>query len=429
MMCSFESGRMAVMARLMAAGRFSQTISDEIGHRKSAAECLCRELREADEATLLDEEDMHVFGLKPMIDPLELVLCNDCKKPVKSSQFVAHAELCRSLKCVEETVLELHGSTGNRKPPRKEKKKFLTSHAMPSVVKQERYETLNTTSESHFDIQSKVTSLSNEAKGNSASVHAASLMDGSGVYPGNRDHQASVMPPTKRPKLIAGEHLSLSDNSETVFSLTKITSFPDGFLCKRTCRNFPEGMGSGCGNPKDCVIDHKIHGQDHEEHLIKKDFPVPLATKIYYSQRNSRLRSALGHLYFQASSKEECADVSSSNLLNESATAFQASPQMDSLVEQMDDVLNKSQLQILYSVQRPNQNLAKGSEICMSKASGHLASSNFSNPFPVDNVIRSAAAPLGLIRSNYLSKPYSFSGNSGKPLGTFQQPKESVHVI
>ncbi|XP_052114579.1 uncharacterized protein LOC107477912 [Arachis duranensis] len=57
MVCSLGIGRMEVMARFLA-GSFSQTIADDFG--RSAAEYICRELREADEANLLDEEG--VFG-------------------------------------------------------------------------------------------------------------------------------------------------------------------------------------------------------------------------------------------------------------------------------------------------------------------------------------------------------------------------------
>ncbi|XLU93545.1 hypothetical protein S245_007897, partial [Arachis hypogaea] len=57
MVCSLGIGRMEVMARFLA-GSFSQTIADDFG--RSAAEYICRELREADEVNLLDEEG--VFG-------------------------------------------------------------------------------------------------------------------------------------------------------------------------------------------------------------------------------------------------------------------------------------------------------------------------------------------------------------------------------
>ncbi|BBG93231.1 hypothetical protein Prudu_001177 [Prunus dulcis] len=133
MVCSLGSGRMAVMARLLASGSVTQSIAEEVGHQKFDAQMICRELSDANEANLLDEEDMHVFGLKPMDDPLHLVCCNACKRPVKASQYVAHAELCRSLNAMQETTLEPDGSMGQRKPPRKEKKKLLTAYANQST--------------------------------------------------------------------------------------------------------------------------------------------------------------------------------------------------------------------------------------------------------------------------------------------------------
>lgn len=134
-----------------------------------------------------------------MLDILFEVCCNNCKKPIKESQFAAHtglvasfvfimkvsfpflyvrlfkfiqlhidlqmllssllpafvfchhffkgyqcwtlfchplpvfSELCRSLKLTDQTTLELDGSAGNRKPPRKEKKK-LPAYC-PSILK------------------------------------------------------------------------------------------------------------------------------------------------------------------------------------------------------------------------------------------------------------------------------------------------------
>lgn len=63
---------MAAMARLLAAESVSQTIAEDVGHQKLAAQYIHRELREADEANFLDEEDMLVFDSKPMTDPLNL---------------------------------------------------------------------------------------------------------------------------------------------------------------------------------------------------------------------------------------------------------------------------------------------------------------------------------------------------------------------
>ncbi|OMO53736.1 hypothetical protein CCACVL1_28398 [Corchorus capsularis] len=129
MVCSLGSGRMAVMARLLEAGSITPNIAEDVCNQKLAAQYIYKELRGADEANLLDEEDMDVFGLKPMADPLHLVCCNACKKPIKASQYAAHAELCKSLKTTVKTILEPDGSTGHRKPPRKERKKSLAAYS------------------------------------------------------------------------------------------------------------------------------------------------------------------------------------------------------------------------------------------------------------------------------------------------------------
>ncbi|PON80277.1 hypothetical protein PanWU01x14_007270 [Parasponia andersonii] len=216
MVCSLGSGRMAVMARLLAAGNFSRNLTEEVGHQKLAANLICRELSEADEPNLLDEEDMHVFGLKPMADPLHLVCCNTCKKPVQASQYVAHAELCRMLNSTEESMQGVNGSVGPRKPVRKEKKKSLNAYANQaiSVGELERFESIdaNDTAVAESQLNGQIgmnSSFSTDAKRSSAYGDAKHLMDGSAVSPGNPDNSAAVTPrATKRSKLIAGEWLN-----------------------------------------------------------------------------------------------------------------------------------------------------------------------------------------------------------------------------
>ncbi|XP_059454337.1 uncharacterized protein LOC132184637 isoform X2 [Corylus avellana] len=298
MVCSIGSGRMAVMARLLAAGSFSQTMAEDVGHQKLAAQYICRELRDADEANLLDEEDMHVFGLKPMTEPLQLVCCNACKKPIKASQYAAHAGLCRSLNSAEENILEVNGSTGSRKPPRKERKKLLTAYANQTtpVGEQEKSQPIDAdvaaASESQLDSQIGIASFALDAK---PCVDVASMMDVSGVCTGNMDHPACVMlPPTKRSKLIAAGHQLLLDDLETASGVAKITNIP-----------------------------------------------VPLATKIYYSQRNNRHRSTLAHLYREASTKELCNDMVSSKISQENMIPLQSSSPRDTSVEPMDEMLNR----------------------------------------------------------------------------------------
>ncbi|KAE8690493.1 hypothetical protein F3Y22_tig00110895pilonHSYRG00583 [Hibiscus syriacus] len=56
MVCSLESGRMAVMARLLEAASISPNIAEDAVNKKLAAQYIYRELRWADDENLLDEE-------------------------------------------------------------------------------------------------------------------------------------------------------------------------------------------------------------------------------------------------------------------------------------------------------------------------------------------------------------------------------------
>ncbi|XP_012573178.1 uncharacterized protein [Cicer arietinum] len=413
MVCSPGSGRMEVMARLLAAGCFSQTVGDDFARQKSAAEYIYRQLCEADEANLLNEEDMHVYGERPMTDPLQLVCCNTCKKPIKDSQFAAHAELCRSLKLTEQTGLELNGSTGNRKPPKKERKKLSTSAAAGKRRRSESVNNIDTSvSQSHLNSQIRVTPNSTEVK------DMASLLEDKGVNHGNRVLQASVMhPPTKRHKLTASTHPALLERHGTESGVTKTVSLTDEIprkdLNEKTVSEHGEGI-------------HKSVPQDNmQQRLMKNDFPAPLATKIYYSQRINRLRAAIRHQYFENLDEELCTDVSCPKTSHREMVALQDSSQGDPSFEQTDNVLNKeSHLTMMYSAQKSDHILAKSSEVCLTKAGG-MPSRGLSNQFIHDN----AATHAGLTNGNFPPKAYSFASNPGNTLGTMQQLNGSVSVL
>ncbi|XVF66290.1 hypothetical protein PTKIN_Ptkin10aG0023300 [Pterospermum kingtungense] len=413
MVCSLGSGRMAVMSRLLEAGGISPNIAGEVVYKKSAAQYIYRELLGADEANLLDEEDMHVFGLKPMADPLNLVCCNACKKPVKASQYAAHAELCRSLKTTEGTILELDGSIGHRKPPRKERKKLLTAYAnQPTPVgKQERSEVIDAddtiASESHKNGQIRMTSsLTMDAKRNSSCVDTTYVMDGSGVSSQNTDHSTSVMSPSKkRFKLIVGR-LPLPDGPNTASGVTKILDTHGLY----GSRDFLEGTVSGSETP---------NGRQDNDCLPRKDLPVPLGSKVYYSQRSNRLRAALNHQYFVTPTKELCSDMVSQQDSQKRAMLSPASSHGVCLLEQEES-----------SLQKPDQVLAQCSEVCLSKSGGCPTSNDFSKEHLIDNIPRSQGSSGGLTRNKYIPKPYSFAGNSGKQLfGPMQPSNGSVPVV
>ncbi|KAJ6890030.1 hypothetical protein NC651_023723 [Populus alba x Populus x berolinensis] len=417
MVCSIGNGRMAVMARLLAAGSLLQNNAEEVSQQKLATQYICRELHEADEPNLLDEEDMHVFGLMPMTDPLDLVCCNACKKPVKASQYAAHAELCRFLNSAEEMTLEPDGGTGRRKPPRKERKKLITAYSngfvttLPllliwgkckesmvflikyqatPVVGRESSEYIvaddTVASESQLDRPPRMpSSFSLDTKRNSATVDVASMIVGKAVSPENTNYSAGVMPPpTKRYKFISTEHRLQSDDPETASGLTKVTSTVDPFTY----------------------------------------IPAPLATKVYYSQRNTRLRSAVAYLYHATSA--EGLNMVNSELSQESIMQLLASSQKGSLDAQTNDLINEKGDP---SVHQPDEILAQSSEMCLDNSGGFPPLTNFSNQVPVDNILRPQTASVGMLRSKYLSKPYSFAGNSGQSLGTMQQPNGTVPVL
>lgn len=109
--------------RLLRAG-IPEKSAEDVALEKIAVQTIHRQFHDADEANLLEERDMHVFDCWPLTDPLHLVCCNACKKPIKASQYAAHAERCRSINLAEDTVLELDGGFGHKKPPRKGRKKF-----------------------------------------------------------------------------------------------------------------------------------------------------------------------------------------------------------------------------------------------------------------------------------------------------------------
>lgn len=72
------------------------------------------------------------------------------------------------------------------------------------------------------------------------------------------------------------------------------------------------------------------------------DVPIPLATKIYYSQRTNRLRSALGHLYHNVPNKECSSEfVHERELQANLVTTLTPSPNSFSPNQISDDRLDK----------------------------------------------------------------------------------------
>ncbi|KAJ8466206.1 hypothetical protein OPV22_028758 [Ensete ventricosum] len=121
MVCMLGRGRMAAMVRLLKVGSFQEITREEAINEKIATQSIDNEFHDADEANLLEEEDMHIFDCRPLTDPLHLVCCNACKKPIKASQYSAHADRCGPSNCMND-VLQIDGGSNHKKPPRKGRK-------------------------------------------------------------------------------------------------------------------------------------------------------------------------------------------------------------------------------------------------------------------------------------------------------------------
>ncbi|KAJ8767533.1 hypothetical protein K2173_017602 [Erythroxylum novogranatense] len=437
MVCSLGGGKMAVMVRLLAGGSLSQTLADDVSQPKLAIQFINREFREADDPNFLNEEDMHVFGLRPMTDPLDLVCCNACKKPMKASQYAVHAELCRSLISTGEMFLQPSGGIGHRKPPRKDRKKSLSScsnQATPAG-EQEWSESLDADDtaalESHFDRRSVLPApFTIDTKRNFACVDVTSRMDSKVLSPENTNPSACVMrPATKRSKLdfvfsfSALNRLLPQPDYPEISSRLANTESTQGFY---PCREFQRQSTSGSDLHSGAIGVTEICQQAYEPYQMRKDFPAPIATKVYYSQRNNRLQSAIANLYHAVSADGSSVGIVSPEVSN--GVIMGSKCQRFASSEQSEDLFNEKRR--LPFISKPDQDFKQDSNVGMEKSGGCIPSANFSSHLSMDNIQRPQTAPVGLLQSKYLSnRPYSLAGNSGKSLGNMQQSNGSVPVL
>ncbi|CAL4906262.1 unnamed protein product [Urochloa decumbens] len=119
MVCMPGHFKMASMLKLVMME--NHTAPDDVIHEMTSAQVLQKQLFDAHEPNLLDENDMHIFGSKPMADPLDLVCCSTCKKPVKASQYAVHTEQCSSGKVNTNDSMCVDNASPT-KPPKKGRK-------------------------------------------------------------------------------------------------------------------------------------------------------------------------------------------------------------------------------------------------------------------------------------------------------------------
>ncbi|XP_074345598.1 uncharacterized protein LOC141684489 isoform X2 [Apium graveolens] len=303
MVHSIGSGKMAAIARILAQESVSHTITEDVGCNKLADQYIQREFWEADEANLLDEDDMHVFGLKPTTDPLNLVCCNKCKKPVRDSQFAVHAELCRSLSSVEVIAPKLNHGTKRKKPPAKERKKSSKVPGVQPTLAQEMKPSKTNGSHgsgpsgSRLNKQMQLTSSSRNGR-----KDGPLMMDTPEINSGFVDGAAGAEePPLKHSKLLAADSQLILDQLGTAKGVNKnlFLNTQEALTCE-----FRTGSKMGSGKTSEHVVGCQIPRQVHNSNSPTRGVPAPMATKIYYSQRDQRIRSAINDLY--KASSDEC---------------------------------------------------------------------------------------------------------------------------
>jgi len=321
-------GKMSLMAKLLNSGAPAELSAEEEAQQKAHMLAVQRELEEADEPNLLEEEDMHVFDREPLADTLSLVSCNLCKKPIKTSQFAAHAERCRSLIAQDDPTTELDGGAGYKKPPRKARKKLLPSQdSHTSAGDSDRLqaveddvllsETAGTSGGGYEDQPPAYGSVRGTKKVMNISegtvvaapkvgrprkaVLVAPGDDGTAGGSGGMMYADATQTAPKRPKILTIEELD---------TLCGVLNVQTGMMCRRslTCKLHSESSKravAGRRRPFEVLLQEfkanklaaAYAGKPHDTVVVD---PLPMATKVYCLRTQQRMRAVLGSLFRDA---------------------------------------------------------------------------------------------------------------------------------
>lgn len=318
-------GQMTVMERVFAAGSAGDFSAEDAAREKQILLMLQRELAEADEANLLDEEDMHVFDREPLADRLMLVSCNTCKKPIKSSQYIVHAERCRSLLNSDESPLELDGGTGHRRPPRKARKKLLSPqnnyYTPGDTDRSQSLEGDDLTPDSAIAPGSNSESQIDRISGSGFHQTPKKLVermdadtmavteDCDGVGLSNMMYSDDPTSPSKRAKMNERTTTQSTLAAEELDEICGV-SLSDYVSCRQplTCKAHSESLKRavfGRSQPYDLLLNNfKLRKANdlrrQEQNASETVIPAPLATKVYYFRHHHQMRAVIGHLFREA---------------------------------------------------------------------------------------------------------------------------------
>lgn len=211
--------------------------------------------------------------------------------------------------------------------------------------------------------------------------------------------------------LIVGNRQLLADFG-AVNGVTKSWSANSREAIPVSGEDHQERSTAGSDNTGSRAVAVKIATQVQNFCSKAEDVPHPLATKMYYSQRVVRLRSALSYMYHEASS-------------NESGNEFACPKVLKSNVMPADILCHSNNSHILINYQQEKARdhsfplVEQPSLLQMVESGGCPPPMNITSQFPVNNILpQTSIVNSG---SNYNSNCYSFAGQSGKQLQPMQQ--------
>ncbi|KAL9659112.1 hypothetical protein QQ045_018684 [Rhodiola kirilowii] len=341
MVYSEGRGRMKVLARLLDAGSFTKIVLPDDGKKqKLGAADIHRELSDADDANLLDEEDMHVFGRNPMHDPLYLVSCNFCKKTINACQYASHAELCIFLG-FQKAYTEVDDCSRHKKTTHTKRIKvsrFPPDRAMTPGVRTKLESTTVDDSvpsksyqDEHIGTVSSLSTLTDD------SLDGMPKVDVSSINFGFEGLSTAAVCHLKRCKLMDARIMVKSGEQET--RDTKLCRCEDGQTCNHILhsdRGSSEAATAGYGMPHKKPLDHQKTDNFSNCGLLN-DIPAPLATKMYYSQQSNHLRSALALMFHKVSEIRSSSDVVSTEAVEGNLTSPDTCPTLDEHGNEVSD--------------------------------------------------------------------------------------------
>lgn len=307
-------GQLSSIANLLASGPAELTAEEEAQQREAVL-AVQREMEDADELNYLDEEDMHVFDRQPLEDKLSLVSCNMCRKPIKASAFSAHHERCKAMMAQDDSTSELDGGAGHKKPPRKARKKLLSSEDNTGEGDSDRLADDDDLPETAgvsgaYEEKPPVHGVSGRGTKKVMNISEGTVVAAPKVgrprkqvviAPGDGGASADVVqPPPKRPKLLTTEELD---------TLCGVFNNQTGVMCRRsiTCKLHAESAKravQGRLRPYEILLQefkaNKLAAAPKPHNTVAVANPLPLATKEYCHRPEQCMRAVLGSLFSDA---------------------------------------------------------------------------------------------------------------------------------